>query len=305
MKRPKILLGLLLTLALVVSLITALPALASDIHGTKITTDVPDKYYVGDIIDYEMTVENPPSNIYTNNLTNVYDTWPDGSTYFFIEDGVDLPLIQDPGDSITYSLNYTIDEADIIILPSGPNAGRYGVLNYFDAHGWDSHGDPVDVHTGRNSVVLRPAINIRKTVDFNGDGVYGELETNEPGQTASWKIVVCNSGYDPVYNITVTDTNGHNFGTPFDLLNTGDCQTFTYNMIIAVDTVNTATAEGEDELGNPVGPVHDPAEVRVTTFEVGGTAFPVDKLKLLAPWALLLGCAGVVALLMLRRRRQA
>jgi hypothetical protein len=38
---------------------------------------------------------------------------------------------------------------------------------------------------------------------------------------------------------------------------------------------------------------------------VGGTAFPVNKLGLIAPWAVLLGCAGVVTLLMLRRRRQA
>jgi len=38
---------------------------------------------------------------------------------------------------------------------------------------------------------------------------------------------------------------------------------------------------------------------------VGGTALPVSKLGLLAPWAVLLGCAGVVTLLMLRRRRQA
>jgi hypothetical protein len=38
---------------------------------------------------------------------------------------------------------------------------------------------------------------------------------------------------------------------------------------------------------------------------VGGTAFPVNKLGLVAPWALLVGCAAVVTLLMLRKRRQA
>jgi hypothetical protein len=38
---------------------------------------------------------------------------------------------------------------------------------------------------------------------------------------------------------------------------------------------------------------------------VGGTAFPVNKLGLVAPWAVLLGCAGVVTLLMLRKRHQA
>jgi hypothetical protein len=38
---------------------------------------------------------------------------------------------------------------------------------------------------------------------------------------------------------------------------------------------------------------------------VGGTAFPVDKLGLLAPWAILLGCAGIVTLFVIRKRRQA
>ena len=38
---------------------------------------------------------------------------------------------------------------------------------------------------------------------------------------------------------------------------------------------------------------------------VGGTAFPVNKLGLIAPWAVLLGCVGVVTLLILRKRRQA
>ena len=38
---------------------------------------------------------------------------------------------------------------------------------------------------------------------------------------------------------------------------------------------------------------------------VGGTAFPVNKLGLIAPWAVLLGCAGIVTFLVLRKRRQA
>jgi hypothetical protein len=45
--------------------------------------------------------------------------------------------------------------------------------------------------------------------------------------------------------------------------------------------------------------------IRLRFAPVGGTAFPVNKLGLIAPWAVLLGCAGVVTLLMLRKRRQA
>ena len=39
--------------------------------------------------------------------------------------------------------------------------------------------------------------------------------------------------------------------------------------------------------------------------EVGGTASLVNKVRLVAPWAVLLGCAGVAALAVLRKRRQA
>jgi hypothetical protein len=53
---------------------------------------------------------------------------------------------------------------------------------------------------------------------------------------------------------------------------------------------------GEDSLG-PYCIAEEP--------EVGGTAFPVDKLGLLAPWAVLLGCAGLLTLFMIRRRRHA
>ena len=257
----KALLGLLVTLTLLVPIVTAVPASASDQHASKTATDVPDTYYVGDTIHYEMLVENL-GDTYTNNVTDVYDTLPGGSVHWFVQGGVDEPLIQDPGESITYNLSYVVDEGDLVVIPAGPNAGRWGVLNYFDAHGFDSYGDPVDSHTGWNSLVLRPAINITKTVDFDGDGIYGELETNYAGQNASWNITVCNSGYDPVYAINVTDTNGQSFG-PFNLLAPGACQIFTYNMTIDADTVNNATAQGDDELGNPVGPVSDDAAVSV------------------------------------------
>jgi hypothetical protein len=45
--------------------------------------------------------------------------------------------------------------------------------------------------------------------------------------------------------------------------------------------------------------------IGLLTEPVGGTAFPVSKLGLVAPWAGLLGCAGIVTLLVLRKRRQA
>jgi hypothetical protein len=112
---------------------------------------------------------------------------------------------------------------------------------------------------------IQTKISIVKTVDFDHDGIYTDLETNYAGQNASWKIVVCNNGTSPVYNITVTDTNGHVFGAPFDLA-VGACQPpFIYDLVMNVDTVNNATAQGKDELGNPVGPVWDTAAVKIRT----------------------------------------
>lgn len=43
----------------------------------------------------------------------------------------------------------------------------------------------------------------------------------------------------------------------------------------------------------------------VTSHEVGGTALPADKSRLLAPWAALAGCVGVLAFLGFRRKREA
>jgi hypothetical protein len=138
-------------------------------------------------------------------------------------------------------------------------------VNNATAQGKDELGGTVGPVWDTAAVhVISPSISIAKTVDFNGDGVYGELETNDAGKNASWKVVVCNIGHDPVYDIVVTDTNGHDFGATFNLT-AGECVTFTYNMTMFVDTVNNATAQGKDELGGTVGPVWDTAAVKIKT----------------------------------------
>jgi hypothetical protein len=74
---------------------------------------------------------------------------------------------------------------------------------------------------------------------------------------------VTNCGPDPVYNITVNDTNLHDFGALFNLA-AGANKTFTYTTLnITADLTNTATAEGVDEIGGQVGPVYDSAAVDV------------------------------------------
>jgi len=143
---------------------------------------------------------------------------------------------------------------------------------------------------------------VNKTVDFNGDGIYTKLETNYAGSIASWKVVVTNEGGLTSHNITVTDTNGHDFSPDFDL-DPGLNQTFFYNMTIYVNTVNTASAIGWN-AGHDVNCTYNStAEVRIITV-VGGEVRPTNKISLLAPWiGLALALIGGTAFFISRRRR--
>jgi len=106
--------------------------------------------------------------------------------------------------------------------------------------------------------VVEPCIEIEKTVDFDGDGVFSDFETGIYGSTATWKIVVTNCGDGPLTNVMVSDTNGGTWG-PFDLA-AGESWETTYDETgIMDDKCNTATAQGVDELGGTVGPVNDDA----------------------------------------------
>ena len=98
--------------------------------------------------------------------------------------------------------------------------------------------------------------------------------------------------------------------TPSYTLAPGQNQTYTYDWVATRTgtVVNTFHASGYQI---PVTGGQDSFSLSVAKSslvhgrEVGGTALPVNKLGLLAPWAVLLACAAVVALLMLRKRRHA
>jgi hypothetical protein len=147
-----------------------------------------------------------------------------------------------------------------------------------------------------------PGICIEKTVDCNNDGVFLDEDWGEPGDNATWKVVVTNCCNVTLYNVSVWDDL---MGTLDNIavFNASDSKTYEYQTQVDVDTTNWAYVDGYDQPGALVS-AEDSATNRIW-HEVGGTAFPADKLVLLAPWAVLLGCAGVVTLLMLRKRRQA
>jgi hypothetical protein len=135
------------------------------------------------------------------------------------------------------------------------------------------------------------ALCVEKTVDGNGDGVFSNEETCCDGDEVTWKVVVTNCGDAPVYSIGVFDTNSHNFGDVFDLLNYGDYKEFTYTETITAPKKNTATATGMDELEDPVDSNPDDAFINISQIpcikiekQINGenhvTALPGDTLEI-------------------------
>ena len=89
----------------------------------------------------------------------------------------------------------------------------------------------------------------------------------------------------------------------------GQSQTYTYNWVATRTgtVVNTFYAHGY-QISTGGNDDFSESVVKSSVVigrEVGGTASLVNKVRLVAPWVVLLGCAGIAALVMLRRRRQA
>jgi hypothetical protein len=88
----------------------------------------------------------------------------------------------------------------------------------------------------------------------------------------------------------------------------GQNQSYTYDWVATRTgtVVNTFYASGyQISTGNDTFDMSVQKSSVVIGQEVGGTASLVNKLGLVAPWAVLLGCAGIAALAVLRKRRQA
>jgi uncharacterized repeat protein (TIGR01451 family) len=263
--------ALALVLSLALSVVT--PVMASEIQIAKNTDPfTPNIYYVGDTIHYVLTVANPGNNTATNYLDVVEDILPDGVTTVTLATNV----TQAPGESDTYYYDYVVNEAHLQFI-----GGRWKVKNTFHVAGTDSDFAIIDATTSKSSLILRPELSIEKTVDFNNDGVFTDSETYYAGEPADWAINVTNTGYDPVLNIYVSDDNmGVDFHGPFNL-NPGESEIVPiYTTHPTANTLNTACAQGVDEIGGIVGPVCDPAEVFIiesdttTTIAASATMVP-------------------------------
>lgn len=140
MKRTLLYSTVALVLVLGLTLTMVMPLMAHGIGGDKFRS--PDKpfYDVGETIHYVMVVRNPVTNLATNNLTNIWDVLPDDSTHWFVQGGMNPPLIQTPGQNNTYYLDYVVDWHDAEYSAS---LGYYIVRNTFQVQGVDSDGLPV------------------------------------------------------------------------------------------------------------------------------------------------------------------
>jgi uncharacterized repeat protein (TIGR01451 family) len=147
----KTLLYSVVALVLVLGLFLPIAVMASEITVTKDRDPDTAPYEEGETIQYVMTVSNPIGNAATNTLENIWDTLPDGTIYWFIEKGVDSPLVQTPGESINYTIDYVVDCDD---MEYDERLGYWVVRNEFEAQGYDSLADNVTGLTISNTEVI-------------------------------------------------------------------------------------------------------------------------------------------------------
>ncbi|MBP7110381.1 MAG: hypothetical protein KBB09_02265, partial [Firmicutes bacterium] len=244
MSKTRTILIILMSLALVA--LVAGTSLASSITLEKTTVPASAIYRVGDTITYNLLVANPGT--FTNTLDRVWDILPDGSEHTIVTN-----LVQGPGESNTYQINYTVREQDLIFF-----GGAWRVLNKLWATGSDSDFDTIYAQASKNNIVIRPSIDIEKLVNDNDADTSPGISVLE-GSNLEFKFIVKNTGDCQLTNVMVTDDVFHYIGGPI-ILEPNDGQpggwdeyTFTINRTAtAGDHVNVATVTGHPIVGPDV-----------------------------------------------------
>jgi large repetitive protein len=187
-------LGLLITLALALSVVMAVPVYAADVGLTKgVTPATPNAYRLGDTIHYVMSVWDM-SVVEDIVVEEVWDVLPDGSTVY--PTGPALPYTLTPGANQSYTYDW-------VATVTGT------VVNTFYARGYQiSTGGGHDAWTQsvqKSSSVIDPAIHIEKSTN----GQDADLPTGPyiaVGGPVTWEYVITNPGDSLLSNITVTDS---------------------------------------------------------------------------------------------------
>jgi len=257
---------IVLALVLCVTLPMTAPVMAGQISGMKQTIPaLPNVHRIGDTIYYGMSVTNPISNTANNTLTSIWDTLPDGSIHWFVQEGVDPPLVQEPGDTDTFYTQYVVDWND---AEYNGGLGYWIVRDTFEAEGYDSKGDGLYVRVTKNSQIIDPHIDVEKYVWDGGgwqdaDAATGPYlpSTQDP---VVFKFEINNDGIGDLISVNLIDTDMSAFYTdqacttpavfPISILYDDDPIVTVYgNLAFASGQhSNNATVTGTPQVGDPV-----------------------------------------------------
>jgi hypothetical protein len=142
LKRSRTILGLLVTLALALSLVTVVPVYAADVGLTKgVMPPNPNVYNLTDTIHYTMTIINL-STTEDVVVQVVWDVLPNGSTVFLTSPT--LPYTLTPGQNQTYTYDWTADKVGTVV-------------NTFYASGYQistGYNDPFELSVEKSSTVI-------------------------------------------------------------------------------------------------------------------------------------------------------
>jgi hypothetical protein len=261
----------IMTVALMLALILpmAAPVMASEIMATKWRDPDDAPYDAGETIHFVMTIGNPITNTETNTLTNIWDNLPDGSIHYFIEGGVDPPLVQTPGETHTFYLDYVVDYDD---MEYDEFLGYWVVRNQFEAEGTDSAQDNVYVLIQINTQVIPlsvgPSIDLEKHVWDGAAWQDADAATGPYLPPTQDRVIfafeIDNDGIGDLTNVNLVDTDMTTFYIdqacmtpavfPIPLLADDDPIVTVYGELTFASGQhsNNATVTGTPAVGDPV-----------------------------------------------------
>ena len=210
LKRPKIFLGVVVTLALVLSMfVTALPVYAGDVATSKgVTPRAPNMYRLGDTIHYTMSIVNISDLTGANQnvvVQQVWDVLPDGTTAY--PAGPALPYTLAPGQAQTYTYDWVATRTGVVV-------------NMFYASGYQvtpQGNDGFEYRVQKSSLVIDPRIDVEKYVkDYTATWQDADSATGPyiPSQTwVVFRFTIRNTGNVALTSVNLTDTDISNFYT--------------------------------------------------------------------------------------------
>jgi len=322
----------IMALALVVGLTLAMaaPVVADMAGGKDVTWSIADGhpsgvYLLGQTIYYELDIENLDDDfdaqadwVRDRFGADAVGGWREGAVEYWWNDEDDTWVVEDPvspfaiaADSAwEQTFSYIIQTHHLIPHPTIP--GAQAVVNQIRAEGtYYEFGDTFSVDDTTIVQVIQPSVELEKSVSPSAAQV---------GQTVTYTFTITNTGDWPLaITALVDDELGDLTGElPANLVlapGAGEVVTYSYPIQAGdLPLTNTATvtaiAEGFDDEtfgpeASPTAVVEDTASATVTTLHpVGGTASPVSRLMLFAPWIVLAGLVAGVAVFVWSRRAQ-